>query len=258
MRAGELDGAVVRDVPRRLTSRSTRPPGSITFIVVPSGLVVCFVRATGQFLRRAALLNLMKHHFDLVLACVLLLSTTASAQERVPGFADYPARVVRTRRSVKVRIHSTPDTACFRTMLRKTAREGRLFAGRYAIGYWGCGTCLRIGIVDLTSGRAYVTPFEASSAQGVVKVRRDSRLVVIDDAESAYGSWHYLWNGRRLLRVVNGEVERREPGREFLRCSEATRFRRAPEQLTQPARPRRTSHPPRAPRCKSSLAAGGG
>lgn len=150
----------------------------------------------------------------------------ASAQERIPEFSDYPARVVRTHRSVKVQIHSTLDTPCFRTMLRITAREGQLFAGRYAIGYWGCGTCLRIGIVDLASGRSYVTPYEASSAQGIIKTKRGSRLVVIDDAERGR-SFYYLWTGRHLLPIYDGKVERREPDREFLRCSEITRLRSA-------------------------------
>jgi hypothetical protein len=182
------------------------------------------VCASGDDGRWAALLNFMKYPFHLVMACTLLLGAIASAQQRIPRFTDYPARVVRIRRSAKVKIHSTPDTACFRTMLRRTAREGQLFAGHYALGYWGCGTCLRIGIVDLTTGRAYVTPYEASSAQGVVKVKGDSRLVVIDDAESTGGSRYYFWTGRHLLRISNGKVERREPGREFLRCSEITHF----------------------------------
>jgi hypothetical protein len=162
----------------------------------------------------------MKYRFYLVMTCILLVGAIASAQERDPRFTDYPARVVQTRRSVKIQIHGTPDTACFRTMLRKTAREGQLFAGHYALGYWGCGTCLRVGIVDLTNGRAYVTPYEASSAQGVVKVKRDSRLLIIDDAERSDGSWYYLWTGQHLLRISNGRVERREPEREFRRCSE--------------------------------------
>ena len=68
-----------------------------------------------------------------------------------PKFTHYPKRVVRTRRSVKVKIHSTPDTTCFRALLRKTAHDGQLFAGHYALGYWGCGTCLRIGIFDLSA-----------------------------------------------------------------------------------------------------------
>ena len=109
-------------------------------------------------------------------------------------------------------------------MLRKTAREGQLFAGRYALGYWGCGTCLRLGIVDLANGRAYVTPYEASSAQGVLKLKPDSHLLVIDDAENPDGSWYYLWTGRHLLRISNGKVGRHEPEREFKRCSEITRF----------------------------------
>ena len=164
----------------------------------------------------------MRNLFHLILACILLGGALVSAQERAPKFSDYPARVVRTRRSTRVKIHSTPDTACFRTMLRNTAREGRLFAGRYALGYWGCGTCLRIGVVDLASGRAYLTPYEAASAQGVIRTKPNSRLVVIDDAERG-GSLYYLWTGRHLLPIYDGKVERREPEREFKRCSEITR-----------------------------------
>ena len=90
-------------------------------------------------------------------ACILICSASTVAQDRAPQFTDYPARVVRARRSQRVQIHSTPDTVCFRTMLREVAREGRLFAGQYAVGYWGCGTGLRLGIVDLYP-RAYVIP----------------------------------------------------------------------------------------------------
>lgn len=108
-------------------------------------------------------------------------------------------------------------------MLRKAARHGQRFAGHYAVGYLGCGTCLRLGIVDLITGRAYVTPFEASSAQGIIKVKPDSRLVVIDDAEHD-GSWYYLWTGRHLLSIYDGKVARHEREREFKRCSEITRF----------------------------------
>jgi hypothetical protein len=160
------------------------------------------------------------------LSIICILGSTGLAQERVPEFSDYPARAIQSSRSVNVQLHSTPDTACFRTMLRKVAREGQLFAGHYAIGSWGCGTCLRVGIVDLITGRAYVTPFEASSAQGIIRVKRNSRLVLIDDAERADPSWWYFWTGRHLLDIHEGRrVARHEREREFLRCSEMTKFR---------------------------------
>jgi hypothetical protein len=159
-------------------------------------------------------------------AIICILSVGATAQERAPKFADYPARVLPIRRSVKIQIHSTPDTICFRTMLRNVARKGLLFAGHYAVGSWGCGTCLRLGLVDLITGRSYVTPFEASSQQGSLRVQPDSRLLIIDDAERADRSWYYLWNGRHLLDIHDGrKVARREREREFLRCSEITLFR---------------------------------
>jgi hypothetical protein len=167
-----------------------------------------------------------------IFGCIIVSSVGGIAQERSPEFSDYPVRVVSTRRSVKVQIHSTSNTVCFRTMLRKVAREGQLFAGHYAIGSWGCGTCLRLGIVDLTNGRAYVTPFEASSAQGIIRVKPNSRLVIIDDAERANPNWYYLWSGRHLLDIDEGrKVARHEREREFLRCSEMRRLRWAAEQI---------------------------
>jgi|SRR6266705_3893716 len=165
----------------------------------------------------------MRQLLHLAILCILFQGVSGLAQERTPKFTDYPARVITTRRSVKLQIHSTPDTACFRTMLRRVVRSGLRFAGHYAVGSWGCGTCLRLGIVDLTNGRTYVTPFEASSRKGSINVQRDSRLLIIDDSEHPPGEY-YLWTGRHLLAINNGKVERREPEREFLRCSEITRF----------------------------------
>ena len=154
-----------------------------------------------------------------LVACAFL-TASAFAQEPTPKFSDYPARVVPTRRSTKVRIHSTPYTACYRTMLRNVAREGELFAGHYAIGYWGCGTCVRVGIVDLLTGRAYVTPFEASDSlsDGGFKVKANSRLVVIDGYS---GSSRYVWNGHDLLELDGKKLARRAP--DFLTCSAMSR-----------------------------------
>ncbi len=166
----------------------------------------------------------MQSLLNRVIACIGLSASIALAQERAPIFTDYPSRVVKIRRSIKIQLHSTPDTVCFRTMLHKAARQGELFAGHYAVGYWGCGTCLRLGIVDLTNGRTYVTPFEASSAQGIIKVQPNSRLLKIDDVEFDR-SVYYLWNGRHLLPIYDRKVARRESERTFLRCAEITRFR---------------------------------
>src|SRR4030095_4545956 len=103
----------------------------------------------------------------LILMTICLCAVGATAQDRTPQFADYPARVAPTNSPAKVKIYSTPDTSCFRTMLRQTAKTGARFAGHYAIDYWGCGTsCARIGIVDLKTGRAYVSPFYVGIAGG--------------------------------------------------------------------------------------------
>jgi hypothetical protein len=161
----------------------------------------------------------------LAIMCILFHVANGLAQD--PKFTDYPARVIPTRRSVKLKLHSTPDTVCFRTMLRKTAREGQLFAGHYALGFWGCGTCIRMGIVDLLNGRSYVSPFEVSNPppQGGVKVKPNSRLIIVDDPVRTDGSWYYYWNGRHLLDILGGgKISRRERQREFAPCSQITRF----------------------------------
>ncbi len=165
---------------------------------------------------------------------VLIIGCFVAAVAQEPKFSDYPARVIRAGAAVGVKQHSTPDTRCFRTMLRETARGGRKFAGHYAIDYWGCGTnCARIGIVDLLNGRAYVSPFYVGIAGGgqhrSIKTRPDSRLVLVNDPEvvrEEYGDSppeefapaYFLWTGKHLLPIRQGMVERGEPKRAFDPC----------------------------------------
>jgi len=163
----------------------------------------------------------MKRLANLTIICILLHGINGLGQDRVPKFSDYSTRVIHTRRSVNVRIHSTPYTSCFRTRLRDTAIGGQLFAGHYAFGYWGCGTCVQVGIVDLLSGRAYTSPFMVSSPAGVYKLKPNSRLLVVEGDD--YGTLYFLWTGRHLLPIFNGRVQRREPEPTFRTCAEAAR-----------------------------------
>jgi hypothetical protein len=163
----------------------------------------------------------------IILSIALSSNGNIFAQKRIPGFTDYPAEVIRTGTSVKVKIHSTGDTSCFRTMLRNTVRSGERFAGHYVLSYWGCGTeCARLGIVDMLIGHSYVSPF---SVTGVgIKVRWDSRLLIVNDPDAVGSNYgvpsplrykpnYYLWTGRHLLLIANGKVTN-EPEREFKRC----------------------------------------
>ena len=166
-------------------------------------------------------------------------SSAGLAQQPAPKFTDYPVLVTRTTASVKVKVYSTSDTSCFRTMLRQTARQGVRFAGHYAIDYWGCGTnCARIGIVDLNNGRAYVSPFYVGIAGGgqhkSIKTAAGSKLVLVNDPEvvrEEYGDpapeefapGYFLWTGKQLLPVREGKVENVEPKRAFEPCSKKGR-----------------------------------
>ena len=172
-------------------------------------------------------------------ALLLLLSAVACplVTGQTPSFKDYPAPVVQAKRSIKVNVNSTPDTSCFRTILRQTARTGQRFGGRYALDYWGCGTsCARIGIVDLLTGRAYVTPFYVGIAGGeghkAIKTAPDSRLVLVNDPEVVRKEYsdpppdelapaYFLWTGKNLLPIENGKVVQREPKRAFDPCGKS-------------------------------------
>lgn len=170
---------------------------------------------------------------------VLCAWSAAVAQERTPKFSDHPAQVTQTKSLAKVKVDSTRDTSCFRTMLRQTARQGVRFAGHYAIDYWGCGTnCARIGIVDLITGRAYVSPFYVGIAGGghkAIKTEAGSRLVLVNDPEvvrEEYGDSapeefapsYFLWTGKHLFPIRDGKVEPTEPKRAFEPCSRKNRL----------------------------------
>jgi hypothetical protein len=171
----------------------------------------------------------------IILSLISLFALAASAQSPSPKFNDYPARVNRSQSSVKVKLNSTPDTSCFRTMLRQTLKQGARFAGHYAIDYWGCGTnCARVGIVDLISGRAYVSPFYVGIAGGgqhkSIKTEVGSRLVLVNDpkvvreeygdpAPEEFAPGYFLWTGSHLLPIRDGKVEPAEPKRAFEPCS---------------------------------------
>jgi hypothetical protein len=166
---------------------------------------------------------------------VLCVWLAGVAQQAEPKFSDYPALVERTAASVKVKIHSTSDTFCFRAMLRQTARQGVRFAGHYAIDYWGCGTnCARIGIVDLKNGRAYVSRFYVGIAGGgqhrSIKTEAGSKLVLVNDPKvvrKEYGDpppeefapSYFLWTGKQLLPIRAGKLEPVELKRAFEACS---------------------------------------
>jgi hypothetical protein len=156
----------------------------------------------------------------------------AFTQKRVPQFTDYPSRVIQTSRSIAVDVGSTPYTPCFRTMLRERARRGVKFAGHYALSYWGCGSeCARVGIVDMRTGRSYVSPFDVTGIG--IKTRPDSRLLLVNDpAEVAkhfgddgapipdgYQPEYYVWTGQRLLLIEDGKIGQ-EPQPLFKRCEE--------------------------------------
>jgi hypothetical protein len=121
----------------------------------------------------------------------------------------------------------------YRTVLRRGARKGPNFAGRYTIVTWGAGLgTFSMAVVDAKTGRVYFPPFEevGSSDYGLPYVdtgnnpawRIDSKLfafVGVPDGKDNRGEGMYLYTfagGRfRLVYFIrNDEAGRRELGLE--------------------------------------------
>ena len=150
-------------------------------------------------------------NFPALLFILIALAGNALAQHKSPPrFQDFPVAERFNGKSARVNLRSHPHARMFRTMLRDTAKLGANFAGHYAVNYWGCGTeCIRIGVVDLKTGRAYVSPFFANV--GVV-THINSRLLIVASPEKikevygadAFGYVHpryYIWKNNRLVLV---------------------------------------------------------
>jgi hypothetical protein len=115
-------------------------------------------------------------HISLLILVVSLSAPVSPAQKKPPSCEAYSVAEKHSGKHARVDVRS-PQARMFRTMLRDIAKKGAKFAGHYAIGYWGCGTeCLRIGIVNLRTGRTYVSPFFASVG---ITYRLDSQMLIV-------------------------------------------------------------------------------
>lgn len=130
------------------------------------------------------------------------------AQTKTPRFEDFAVSTRFNGKAARVNLRSHPQAGMFRTMLRDAVKKGAAFAGHYAVNRWGCGTnCIRIGIVDLKTGRAYVAPFYASYG---VSYRVDSKLLITEqpDTTDYFGDdpdrpkpRYYVWRENRLILI---------------------------------------------------------
>jgi len=165
----------------------------------------------------------MKKSLLIILASLALAGSVLAQRKSPPSFDDFRVTERFKGKSASVNLRSHPQARIFRTMLRDTAKLGANFAGHYAVNYWGCGTeCIRIGIVDLKTGKAYLSPFYASVG---IANRVDSRLLIVappEQIQETYGNdapeylrpRYYVWRNDRLVLIY--------PNSE--RCTEAETF----------------------------------
>src|SRR5204863_3189899 len=96
-----------------------------------------------------------------VLALVALYLTAQTAQEPYMSeirYAQYPAKPEQLA-TPTLQLRSK-ESRLYRTRLREAAGGGVNFAGHYAVGEWGCGTCcVQFGIIDMRSGAVWMPSF---------------------------------------------------------------------------------------------------
>jgi hypothetical protein len=145
---------------------------------------------------------------------------TATMQDPLPTFADYPATGKLKGKPARARIR-TKDARMYRTAITEGAKEGPNFAGHYTIVQWGCGTaCLGFAIVDANTGRVTMSPFYVGMGydlgdelreRDLIEYKLDSRLLIVTGTrdDRGQGQYFYAWDGKRL-KLVRTEHERRE------------------------------------------------
>lgn len=151
---------------------------------------------------------------SLLTACLLmfLLSVcfmqTATAQQRVPQFKDFPAGEQYRGKSHAVVLAG--DARRFRTRLKDAAKGKPNFAGHYIVAIWGCGTeCLEGAIIDVKTGRVYMLPFTLCCWRMVdddfkpLEFRSNSKLMVFSGArnekDNDNGAHYYKFENNRLI-----------------------------------------------------------
>jgi hypothetical protein len=172
---------------------------------------------------------MISHHlamkaFVLSILFIFCLTRPALAQKHSPPrFEDYPTSGIFRGSPGRLDLPSHPQAPKFRAVLRDSLKSGANFAGRYAVNYWGCETeCIRVGIVDLKTGRAYIAPFFTSFD---IAYRIDSRLLIVEpqktlkeifgaEVPQAIHPRYYLSSNNRLV-LIHPKNERNNKAEDY-------------------------------------------
>lgn len=144
---------------------------------------------------------------------IMVCSGLIAQPSTLPKFEDYHTSETIKSKPAPAKPKS-PDAKQFRTAIKKGAKEGPNFAGRYTIVTWGCGTaCVMFAIVDARSGAVFMAPFTVSMGahlnqeEDLIDYRPDSKLLVItgDLNEEEYGKYYYVWDKGQLTLLQRTE-----------------------------------------------------
>lgn len=159
-----------------------------------------------------------------IVTSVVLLTSRTYSQEKPPLPKDYPVRKTEIFKGTPARpLLDSKRGRLYRTVLRRGAKEGPNFAGRYTIVTWGSGHgVFSMAVVDAKSGKVYFPPFETvgNTAYGLPFLDKgenpawsvDSKLFAFvgrpDANDQGMGLYVYLFDrGRFRLKYFEKEDE---------------------------------------------------
>ena len=135
----------------------------------------------------------------------------ASAQNRLPRFADYSVKEAYNGRTAPLAL--ARDDMMFKTRLRWAAKNQKPnFAGRYILTTWGCGSqCIMGAAIDAKTGKVYWWNFSICCWRGFdndenfkpIEVRLNSKLIIFfghrNEKDGDNGAHYYKFENVRFV-----------------------------------------------------------
>ena len=163
----------------------------------------------------------MKNLSLITIALCLWAGETLAQRKSLPRFEEFPVKERFVGKPAPVKLSST-QARKYRTTLRRWAKFGPNFAGRYIVAIWGCGTfsCGGFGIIDARTSNVYFLPklhhvslaWLDQEEREPIKFRKYSRLLVLtgeltfEDGTMKTGQYFYLWKNNQFKLIRFNEI----------------------------------------------------
>ncbi|WP_051526516.1 hypothetical protein [Alkanindiges illinoisensis] len=120
------------------------------------------------------------------------VSILAHADNNVPQFKDYPAKVYNGKPAKLLLNNQTAKV--FKTRLTEALKQKPVYAGEYVLASWGCGTeCVFYTFVNKRTGQVLDKGFGGETGEDIKDFKLNSKLLItrksdFDDNYNEVGS----------------------------------------------------------------------